>query len=65
MSFQDILSLARPSSAPRLCTWPHPSALGCAGGGRHELRGILSPGATTGPFRVSALSCHLHERGRG
>jgi hypothetical protein len=65
MSFQEFFSLARPSSAPRLCTWPPPSSLGCAGGGRHELRGILSPGATTGPFRVFALSCHLHERGRG
>jgi len=40
-------------------------APGCAGGGGRELRGILSPGAITGPFCVSALSCHLHEKGCG
>ena len=40
-------------------------ALGCAGGVGHELRGILPRGASAGPFRVSALSCRLHERGRG
>jgi len=41
------------------------AALGGTGGSRYEPLGITFFGVATGLRRISALGCHLHERGRG
>merc|ERR1712060_991212 len=62
---QSHLSLARLRSAPCLCTRTSPCRWAARAGAGMSFWSITFLGVATGLRLVSALGCHLHERGRG
>jgi len=64
-NLQSHLSLARLRSAPCLCTRTSPRRWAARAGAGMSFWSITFLGVATGLRLVSALGCHLHERGRG
>jgi len=62
---QSHLSLARLRSEPCLCIQTSSRRWATRAGAGVSFLGIILPGVSPGLCLVSALGCHLHERGRG